>query len=150
MQFNLKDATGTIVVYGFQDGQYEKWADVIKDGGTVTLTGAYEYYEKNSQHEVVKATIESYEDGVPPTDYDQVTVSEFITRANPASPWQRHCLPPSPASLKWKRPSPCSPSVRRTPFNWINNPTNNPKLGWAVSSSCRCNIFLQWKHLAFL
>ena len=88
MQFYLSDATGTILVYGFKDGEYDKWADKIADYGKIVLTGTYEYYEKNKQHEVMNATIESYEDGVPPTDYDQVTVSEFITRANPASPYR--------------------------------------------------------------
>ncbi len=68
MQFNLTDKTGTILVYGFNDGEFEKWAETIKDGGTVTLTGTYQYYEKNKQHEVMNVTIESFEAGQTPPD----------------------------------------------------------------------------------
>ena len=65
LQFNLNDGTASILVYGFKDGQYDKWAEVIKDGGTAVLTGTYEYYEKNQQHEVMNATVESFEQGGP-------------------------------------------------------------------------------------
>ena len=66
MQFNLTDETGTILVYGFNDGEYDKWAGTIKDGGTATLTGTYEYYEQKKQHEVMNTTIESFEAGDTP------------------------------------------------------------------------------------
>ena len=83
MQFNLTDATGTILVYGFKDGQYDKWADKIKDGGTVVVTGTYEFYEKKSQHEVMNTTVESFEEGQAQTEFEQVTVAEFIKKADP-------------------------------------------------------------------
>jgi len=66
MQFDLTDDTGSILVYGFKDGQYDAWASKLKDGGTVVLTGTYEYYEKKSQHEVMNATIESFTEGETP------------------------------------------------------------------------------------
>ena len=84
MQFNLTDDTGTILVYGFKDGEYDKWADKLADYGKVTLTGTYEYYSSKEQHEVMNATIESYEDGVPPTEFEQLTVAEFISKADPS------------------------------------------------------------------
>lgn len=67
MQFNLTDETGTIVVYGFEGGQYEEWSGKIKNNGTVVLRGRYDYYQKEGsstgQHEVVSATIESFTRG---------------------------------------------------------------------------------------
>ena len=87
MQFNLTDNSGTILVYGFKDGEYDKWATTIKNGGTVTLNGTYQYYEKNSQHEVVNATIESFTAGEDPgtggetSEIKTVTVAEFLAAA---------------------------------------------------------------------
>ena len=84
MQFNLADDTGSILVYGFQDGEYDKWATTVKDGGTITLTGTYEYYEKNKQHEVMNASIESFKEGEPGPEppgpsgeVKAVTIAEF-------------------------------------------------------------------------
>ena len=83
MQFDLKDETGSILVYGFKDGQYEEWADKIKDGGTVVLNGTYEYYEAKSQHEVMNATIECFtEGGDIPGDIASSTVADFIAAAS--------------------------------------------------------------------
>ena len=82
MQFNLADDTGTILVYGFQDGEYDKWATTVKDGGTITLTGTYEYYEKNKQHEVMNASIESFEAGSEPAEITASTVADFIAKAD--------------------------------------------------------------------
>lgn len=80
MQFNLKDNTGTILVYGFQDGQFEEWSTKIKDNGTVTLVGTYEYYDKKSQHEVMQAKIESFSEGQPLPPVTG-TVTEVIAAA---------------------------------------------------------------------
>ena len=70
MQFTLTDNTSSIVVYGFNDGEYEKWADKIKDYGTVVLTGTYQLYtNKNTgaqTHEVMNCTIESFTEGSAP------------------------------------------------------------------------------------
>ena len=63
MQFNLTDNTGSILVYGFKDGEYDKWVNTLKDGGTVTLTGTYEFYSQKQQHEVMNATIEKFTEG---------------------------------------------------------------------------------------
>ena len=88
MQFNLTDATGSIVVYGFKDGEYEKWAETIKDFGTVVLTGTYEYYSKNDQHEVMNTTIESFVEGEEPTEFEDATIADFIAKADPSTPYR--------------------------------------------------------------
>ena len=82
MQFNLKDATGTILVYGFKDGEYDKWVNTIKDGGTVTLTGTYEFYSAKQQHEVMNTTIEKFEEGGGQTEITSTTVADFIAKAD--------------------------------------------------------------------
>ena len=87
MQFNLTDATGTVIVYGFKDrdASYKEWSTKIKDGGTVVLTGTYEKYtDKNGnvKDEVMNATIESFKEGAEQTDFEDVTVSEFIQKAD--------------------------------------------------------------------
>ena len=81
MEFSITDDTGTILVYGFEDGQYEEWSTQIKDNGTVTLVGTYEYYSQKSQHEVMNTRIESFTEGaeVPPVT---ATVAEAIAAAN--------------------------------------------------------------------
>ena len=65
MQFDLTDDTASIVVYGFKDGEYDKWATKIKDGGTAVITGTYEFYSAKSQHEVMNTTVESFTEGAP-------------------------------------------------------------------------------------
>ena len=80
--FDLTDETGTIYVYSVNNK--EEWQEKIKNGGTVELAGLYEYYEKNSQHEVVSAQILSFEEGAQ-EDYSNAeakTVAEFIAAAN--------------------------------------------------------------------
>lgn len=88
MQFNLSDDTGTIVAYGFKDGQYDQWAETIKDYGTVILTGTYEYYSKNNQHEIMNITIEDFKEGEAPTEFDDVTIAEFIQKADAANAYR--------------------------------------------------------------
>lgn len=61
--FNLTDATGTIYVYSVTEDSKRDWSDKIKNGGTVTIQGQYEYYSQKSQHEVVNAIIESFTPG---------------------------------------------------------------------------------------
>ena len=82
MGFDLTDATGTITVYGFKDGEYDKWADKIKDFGTVVLTGTYEYYAKNDKHEVMNTTIESFTEGEAPTEFETLSIADFIAKAD--------------------------------------------------------------------
>ena len=70
MQFTLTDNTSSIIVYGFKDGEYEKWADKIKDYGTAVINGTYQLYtNKNTgaqQHEVMNCTVESFTEGSAP------------------------------------------------------------------------------------
>ena len=82
MQFNLTDDSGTILVYGFAGGQYEEWSGKIKNGGTVTLQGQYEFYSSKSQHEVVNAVIDSFTAGKEQTDITESTVADFIAKAS--------------------------------------------------------------------
>ncbi len=73
--FDLVDDSGSILVYSFTN--IETWSKKIENGGTVTLTGKYEYYSSKSQHEVVDAAIDSF----TAPDYSSVketTVTEFI------------------------------------------------------------------------
>lgn len=86
--FDLTDATGTIYVYSVLDSYKSEWSSKIKNGGTVTLAGKYDYYAKNEKHEVVSAAILSYEDGQGgggDDDYSKAepkTVAEFIAAAD--------------------------------------------------------------------
>lgn len=66
--FDLTDATGKIYVYSVLDVSKSEWKTKIKDGGTVTIYGKYDYYEKKSQHEVVDAYIVSYTGGAGSDD----------------------------------------------------------------------------------
>ncbi len=59
--FDLTDDSGTIYVYSVTNK--DEWTSKISNGGTVELAGMYDYYEKNSQHEVVNAQILSFEAG---------------------------------------------------------------------------------------
>ena len=61
--FDLTDASGKIYVYSVTAESKAEWTDKIKNGGTVVLQGKYLFYEKNSQHEVVDAIIESFTEG---------------------------------------------------------------------------------------
>ena len=85
--FDLTDATGTIYVYSVLDAYKSEWASKISNGGTITIAGKYEYYEKKSQHEVVNAAILSFEGGSGGggDDYSKAeakTVAEFIAAAD--------------------------------------------------------------------
>lgn len=61
--FDITDETGKIYVYSVTAESKAEWTDKIKNGGTVVLQGKYLFYEKNSQHEVVDAIIESFTEG---------------------------------------------------------------------------------------
>ena len=78
--FDLTDASGTIYVYSVANK--DDWSDKIKNGGTVTLAGKYEYYSQKSQHEVVNAQILSFteggdEPGGETAEPKTVTIAEF-------------------------------------------------------------------------
>lgn len=57
--FDLKDASGTVLVYTVNNAA--EYGSTLKQGDKVTLRGAYSLY--NGKHEVVDATIESVEPG---------------------------------------------------------------------------------------
>ena len=59
--FDLTDETGKIYVYSVDNKS--DWSDKIKNGGTVTLAGKYDYYAAKEQHEVVNAYILSFVEG---------------------------------------------------------------------------------------
>lgn len=82
--FDLKDETGTIYVYSMEAESKAKYQNVIKNGGTITITGQYEYYEAKSQHEIVKAVVEEYTpaEGGDPDKATDATVAEFIQKAD--------------------------------------------------------------------
>ncbi|MBP5483100.1 MAG: BACON domain-containing protein [Bacteroidales bacterium] len=85
--FDLTDETGTIYVYSVLDSYKSEWSSKIKNGGTITIAGKYDYYAKNEKHEVVSAAILSYEDGQGGggDDYSKAepkTVAEFIAAAD--------------------------------------------------------------------
>ncbi len=61
--FDLTDASGSIYVYSVLDASKSVWASKIKNGGTVTILGKYDYYSSKSQHEVVDAYIVSFTEG---------------------------------------------------------------------------------------
>lgn len=82
--FDLKDATGSIYVYSMEANSKAEWADKIKNGGTITIRGNYEFYEAKSQHEIINAVVESYtaaEEGDPDKATD-ATIAEFIQKAD--------------------------------------------------------------------
>ncbi len=59
--FDLTDDSGSIYVYSVTDASKTEYATKLANGYKVTLTGFYQYFEKNQQHEVINATIESCE-----------------------------------------------------------------------------------------
>lgn len=59
--FDLTDDSGTIYVYSVANK--DEWSSKIKNGGTVTLAGKYDYYASKEQHEVVNAYILSFVEG---------------------------------------------------------------------------------------
>ena len=81
--FNLVDDSGSILVYSF-DSTNTTEPSTLENGGTITLTGIYAYYESKQQHEVTKAIIEDYQApaALDPTTIQNLTVAEFITKAD--------------------------------------------------------------------
>ena len=77
--FDLTDASGSIYVYSLANK--DEWADKLKNGGTVVLSGYYEFFATKQQHEVVKAVIESFEDGSS-QEAVEATVKEVIDAAD--------------------------------------------------------------------
>ena len=63
--FDLKDETGTVKVWTVNNAS--EWGSKVKQGGTVTLVGAYTLYTSGSTStpEVVDADVESFDEGDP-------------------------------------------------------------------------------------
>lgn len=80
--FDLTDATGTIYVYSVAEASKAEWSSKIKNGGTVTIQGQYEFYSSKNQHEVVNAIIESFTPGEEQTVITDATVAQFISTAS--------------------------------------------------------------------
>lgn len=84
--FDLTDASGTIYVYSVLAAyKTDEWKNKIKDGGTITIAGKYEYYANKSQHEVVNAALLSFTDAEggdqPGTDEPSLPVNDGLTEA---------------------------------------------------------------------
>lgn len=58
-RFDLTDATGTVYVYEVKNAS--DWSSKIHNGGTITLSGKYKFYEAGNQEEVVEAYVLSYD-----------------------------------------------------------------------------------------
>lgn len=81
--FDLTDDTGTIYVYSVENKS--EWADKITNNGTVSLKGTYLYHEKSSKHEVVNATILSFEGGAAPISGTPEGDGTLTTPYNPTA-----------------------------------------------------------------
>lgn len=82
--FDLTDETGSIYVYSVLDSYKSEWSSKIKNGGTITIAGKYDYYAKNDKHEVVDAAILDYQEGGGGGEGGEVktvTVAEFNAAA---------------------------------------------------------------------
>lgn len=83
--FDLTDATGSIYVYSVEEASKTQYASIIKDGGTITISGKYAYYDAKSQHEVVSAVILDFKEGQQqdPAKAEAKTVQEFLSIKDP-------------------------------------------------------------------
>ena len=84
--FDLTDASGTIYVYSVLAAyKTDEWKNKIKDGGTITIAGKYDYYASKSQHEVINAALLSFTDAEggdePGTDEPSLPVNDGLTEA---------------------------------------------------------------------
>ena len=88
MGFNLVDSTGSITVYSFTDATFNEYVSKLVDGALITLYGYYQFYEKDSKHEVVNATIIAFEKpmAIDPSTLETISVSDFIAKADAINP----------------------------------------------------------------
>ena len=82
--FDITDASGKIYVYSVDDESKAQYANVLKNGDTLTIAGKYMYYSSKQQHEVVDAVIleRKAAAAVDPSKAEAKTVAEFIAAAN--------------------------------------------------------------------
>ena len=67
--FDINDGTGKVTA-AFPDN-WDAWKDKLQDGGTVTVQGPYEYYEKKGTHQVKNCTILAFTAGGGEVNPDQ-------------------------------------------------------------------------------
>ena len=75
--FDLTDATGTVYVYSVLNK--DEWSSKIHEGGTVTVSGKYSYYEANKMSEMVDAYILDYDSSTESDDAPKLTHSLVST-----------------------------------------------------------------------
>ena len=78
--FDLTDDSGSIYVYSVKNK--DEWSSKISNGGTVTLSGKYDFFADKQQHEVIDAYILSFDD--TPVEAKDATVAEAIAAAKDA------------------------------------------------------------------
>ncbi|MCR5561631.1 MAG: hypothetical protein K6F58_07455 [Bacteroidales bacterium] len=78
--FDLSDGTDTIYVYSVANA--DAWKSKIANKDTVVLAGAYDFYKSKNQHEVVSAWIMELVSGPQQTEFEDLTVAEFIRKAD--------------------------------------------------------------------
>ncbi len=86
--FDINDGTGTVTA-AFP-ANWDEWKDKLSDGGTVTVQGSYEFFEKKGTHQVKKAKILAFEAGevVPPVEAELISVADFIKKADTQKPYK--------------------------------------------------------------
>ena len=80
--FDMSDGTGTVVVWKVINK--EQWLTVVKQGGTVTVSGKYYKYEKDGtvKHEMIDAYIEDFKEGEAPKDISTESISDVVAAPN--------------------------------------------------------------------
>ncbi len=78
--FDLTDDSGSIYVYSVKNK--DEWSSKISNGGTVTLSGKYDFYTEKQQHEVIDAYILSFDD--TPVEAQDATVAQALEAAKDA------------------------------------------------------------------
>lgn len=87
--FNVNDGTGSVYVYSVSAASKAAWGDKIKNGGNITITGKYYWYEKGSKVEIQNANIISYEDAAVETSTIEglvmaVSAKSFVVKVGDA------------------------------------------------------------------
>ena len=83
--FDLTDATGTIPV-AFPTN-FDAYVDKLEEDGIVEVKGKYNFYSAKQTHQMANGEILSYTAPAPidPASLQQLTVKEFIDKADPAT-----------------------------------------------------------------
>lgn len=83
--FDLTDATGTIAI-AFPTNLND-YIDNLEEDGTVEVKGVYQFYQQKQTDQMANGVILSYTAPAPidPSSLQQLTVKEFIDKADPAT-----------------------------------------------------------------